>query len=68
MAPLTKKDTAVNVRLTSEMRAELQRFADEDGRELAAYIRRVLDLHVKDRLKMEGPRPSVPPPPWPSKD
>lgn len=53
-APTMKKDTAVNVRLTSEMRDELQRLANEDGRELAAYIRRILELHVSELRKMDG--------------
>lgn len=42
-----KKDTSVNIRLTSELRAELQRLADEDGRKLSAYIERLLQLHVR---------------------
>jgi hypothetical protein len=41
-----KKDTSVNIRLTSELRAELQRLADADGRKLSAYIERLLQLHV----------------------
>jgi hypothetical protein len=43
-----KKDTSVNIRLTSELRAELQRLADADGRKLSAYIERLLQLHVKE--------------------
>ena len=42
-----KKDTSVNVRLTSQQRAALQRLADEDGRELSNYIRRVLEVHLQ---------------------
>lgn len=42
-----KKTAAVNLRMTDEMRAELQQLADEDGRELSAYIRRLLDLHIR---------------------
>ena len=41
-----KKDTSVNIRLTSELRAQLQRLADEDDRKLSAYIERVLQAHV----------------------
>lgn len=41
-----KKDTSVNVRLTSELKAELQRLADEDARKLSAYIELVLRAHV----------------------
>lgn len=46
-APCMKKDTSVNVRLTSQQRAALQRLADEDGRELSNYIRRVLEVHLQ---------------------
>lgn len=42
-----KKDTSVNLRLTSELRAKLQRLADADGRKLSNYIERVLEGHVK---------------------
>jgi predicted DNA binding CopG/RHH family protein len=42
-----KKDTSVNVRLTSELRTELQRLADADGRKLSGYIERLLQLHVQ---------------------
>ena len=42
-----KKDTSVNVRLTSELREELQRLANADGRKLSGYIERVLQLHVQ---------------------
>ncbi len=41
-----KKDTSVNVRLTSDLKAELQHLADEDARKLSAYIERVLQAHV----------------------
>ena len=49
-----KKDTSVNIRLTSELRAALQRLADEDGRKLSAYIERLLQLHVR-AASHEGP-------------
>lgn len=52
-----KKDTSVNVRLTSELRAELQRLADADDRKLSAYIERVLQAHVaamKSRSRTSG--------------
>ena len=38
---------SVNVRVTSQQRAALQRLADQDGRELSNYIRRVLELHLQ---------------------
>ncbi len=41
-----KKDTSVNVRLTSELKAELQQLADRDSRKLSAYIELVLCAHV----------------------
>ncbi len=42
-----KKDTSVNVRLTSELRTKLQQFADADGRKLSNYIERILAAHVR---------------------
>lgn len=45
-AGFMKKDTSVNVRLTSELKAELQQLADEDARKLSAYIELVLTAHV----------------------
>lgn len=42
-----KKDTSVNVRLTSELRSRLQRLADADGRKLSNYIERVLAAHAE---------------------
>lgn len=42
-----KKDTSVNVRLTSDERAELQRLADADKRKLSDYIRLVLQAHLE---------------------
>jgi hypothetical protein len=44
-----KKDTAVNVRLESEKRSDLQLLADHDDRDLAAYVRRVLDAHLTEK-------------------
>ncbi len=41
-----KKDTSVNVRLTSELREKLQELADADGRKLSNYIERLLTAHV----------------------
>jgi hypothetical protein len=42
-----KRDTSVNVRLTSEERAELQRLADADKRKLSDYIRLILQAHLE---------------------
>jgi predicted transcriptional regulator len=41
-----KKDTSVNVRLTSDLKEKLQRLADRDSRKLSAYIELVLAAHV----------------------
>jgi predicted transcriptional regulator len=41
-----KKDTSVNVRLTSDLKEKLQRLADRDSRKLSAYIELVLVAHV----------------------
>jgi predicted transcriptional regulator len=51
-----KKDTSVNVRLTSELRAELQHLADADDRKLSAYIERILQTHVSS-IKERAPEP-----------
>ena len=50
-----KKDTSVNVRLTSELRAKLQRLADADGRKLSNYIERVLSAHAEEELPADKP-------------
>jgi len=50
-----KKDTSVNVRLTSELRAKLQRLADADERTLSAYIQRVLNAHAEEKLPSDKP-------------
>lgn len=52
-----KKDTSVNVRLTSELRDELQRLADADDRKLSAYIALLLAAHV-DEMTRASSEPS----------
>jgi predicted transcriptional regulator len=42
-----KRDTSVNVRLTSELRDELQRLAEANRRTLSDYIRLLLEEHVE---------------------
>jgi predicted DNA binding CopG/RHH family protein len=42
-----KKDTSVNIRLTSAERDELQRRADAAKRTLADYIRLILQTHLE---------------------
>jgi mRNA-degrading endonuclease RelE of RelBE toxin-antitoxin system len=41
-----KKTAAVNLRMTEELRAKLQRLADENRRQLSDYIRLVLEDHA----------------------
>ena len=43
-----KKDTSVNIRLTSAERDELQRRADAAKRTLSDYIRLILQTHLED--------------------
>jgi hypothetical protein len=50
-----KRDTSVNLRLTSELRAKVQRLADEDGRKLSGYIVRLLELHVREQELPDPP-------------
>ncbi len=45
-----KKDTSVNIRLTTELRAQLQRLAEADDRKLSAYVELVLKEHVRAQL------------------
>jgi predicted DNA-binding protein len=42
-----KRNTSVNVRMTEEMRASLQRLADAHKRTLSDYIRILLEEHVE---------------------
>ena len=42
-----KRDSSVNVRLTTELKAKLQKLADADGRKLSNYIERVLLAHIQ---------------------
>jgi hypothetical protein len=43
-----KRDTTVNIRLTSAEKDELQRRADAAKRTLSDYIRLVLQTHLED--------------------
>jgi hypothetical protein len=54
-ASTMKRDTAVNLRMTTELRAKLQRLADEDGRKLSGYIVRLLELHVREQELPDPP-------------
>jgi predicted transcriptional regulator len=44
----------VNVRVNSELKAELQRLAEADDRKLSAYIERVLREHVVEKSSRSG--------------
>ena len=46
--PSMKRDTSVNIRLTSAERDELQRRADAAKRTLSDYIRLVLQAHMEE--------------------
>jgi predicted transcriptional regulator len=42
-----KRATSVNVRMTDDLRGELQRLADAHKRTLSDYIRLTLEAHVE---------------------
>jgi uncharacterized protein (DUF1778 family) len=48
-----KRDTSVNIRLTSAERDQLQRRADAAKRTLSDYIRLILQAHLEDELADE---------------
>jgi uncharacterized protein (DUF1778 family) len=48
-----KRDTAVNIRLTSAERDELQRRADAAKRTLSDYIRLILQAHLEEEQAVE---------------
>jgi hypothetical protein len=52
--PAMKRDTAVNIRLTSAERDELQRRADAAKRTLSDYIRLILQAHLDEELGDPG--------------
>lgn len=47
----------MNIRLTTELKAKLQRLADADGRKLSNYIERVLLAHVDGRKSVDPKGP-----------
>lgn len=50
-----KKSTSVNVRMTEELRDQLQKLADANRRTLSDYIRLLLEEHVEaHREQAEG--------------
>jgi predicted transcriptional regulator len=48
-----KRATSVNVRMTDELRGELQRLADANKRTLSDYIRLALEVHVETQRERE---------------
>ena len=49
-----KRDTSVNIRLTSAERDELQRRADVAKRTLSDYIRLILQTHLEEEAEDTG--------------
>jgi len=68
---MTNKDRILHVRITNEMRDELECLASEDGRSLSDYVRRVLERHLQSmeclRELAGGPVLYVEPPKQPKK-
>lgn len=65
------KDAAISVRIDESLKRQLQRDADNDGRSLASYVERIMELHsrmpvwtLKDvqpvHWKKHGPRVALP--------
>jgi len=53
MAAGMKRTTSVNIRMTDELRGELQRLADANKRTLSDYVRLVLEEHAEARRERE---------------
>lgn len=51
--PPMKRTTSVNIRMTDELRGELQRLADTNKRTLSDYVRLLLEEHVEARRERE---------------
>ena len=59
MAAGMKRTTSVNIRMTDELRGELQRLADANKRTLSDYVRLLLEEHVeaeKEQAEAVGKR------------
>jgi predicted transcriptional regulator len=54
--PREKRDAAVGVRMTSALKANLEKLAEADDRTLASYIERILREHVAT-VKAENGKP-----------
>jgi predicted transcriptional regulator len=48
-----KRTTSVNIRMTDELRGELQRLADANKRTLSDYVRIVLEEHAEVKRERE---------------
>jgi len=53
MAAGMKRTTSVNIRMTDELRGELQRLADANKRKLSDYVRIVLEEHAEVKRERE---------------
>jgi predicted transcriptional regulator len=53
MAAGMKRTTSVNIRMTDELRGELQRLADVNKRTLSDYVRLVLEEHAEVKRERE---------------
>jgi predicted DNA-binding protein len=53
MAAGMKRTTSVNIRMTDELRGELQRLADANKRTLSDYVRLVLEAHAEVKRERE---------------
>ena len=53
MAAGMKRTTSVNIRMTDELRGELQRLADANKRTLSDYVRLVLEEHAEVKRERE---------------
>jgi len=53
MAAGMKRTTSVNIRMTDELRGELQRLADANKRTLSDYVRIVLEEHAEVKRERE---------------
>jgi hypothetical protein len=52
-----KRDSSVNIRITSAERAELQRLADASKRKLSDYIRLILQEHLEAENNAAAAKP-----------
>ena len=53
MAAGMKRTTSVNIRMTDDLRGELQRLADTNKRTLSDYVRLILEEHAEVKRERE---------------